>query len=267
MQGPDLDAAELRAAYDAELRARVPERLPPGVTVERDGPVVRITGYHHGGFVGYRDLGGLDGRELDELIARQRDHFAARGEQVEWKLHGHDQPADLADHLTAAGFAPEELETVVIGTVASLATDPRPPEGITLREIRERRDVERLDELQEVVWGEPSPGYVDDVHAELVADPEGVVMVFAEAGEQLVCAARVVFERGTRFVTLWGGGTHPDWRGRGVYRSLVAYRAQLAAARGYTLVEVDASDDSRPILQRLGLVAVTTTTPYVWRPS
>jgi hypothetical protein len=29
---------------------------------------------------------------------------------------------------------------------------------------------------------------------------------------------------------------------------------------------VDASDDSRPILERLGFVAVTTTTPYVWSP-
>jgi hypothetical protein len=27
---------------------------------------------------------------------------------------------------------------------------------------------------------------------------------------------------------------------------------------------VDASPDSRPILERLGFVVVTTTTPYVW---
>jgi 3-oxoadipate enol-lactonase len=31
-------------------------------------------------------------------------------------------------------------------------------------------------------------------------------------------------------------------------------------------IEVDASDDSRPILERLGFVTVTTTTPYVWPP-
>jgi hypothetical protein len=29
---------------------------------------------------------------------------------------------------------------------------------------------------------------------------------------------------------------------------------------------VDASDESRPILERLGFVAVTTTTPFVWSP-
>jgi hypothetical protein len=46
----------------------------------------------------------------------------------------------------------------------------------------------------------------------------------------------------------------------------VAHRARLAVARGYTHLEVDASDDSRPILQRLGFVPVTTTTPYVFTP-
>jgi hypothetical protein len=29
---------------------------------------------------------------------------------------------------------------------------------------------------------------------------------------------------------------------------------------------VDASDASRPILERLGFIAVTTTTPWVWSP-
>jgi hypothetical protein len=51
-----------------------------------------------------------------------------------------------------------------------------------------------------------------------------------------------------------------------VYRALVAHRARLAEQRGKTLLQVDCSPDSRPILERLGLVAVTTTTPYVYTP-
>jgi GNAT superfamily N-acetyltransferase len=74
------------------------------------------------------------------------------------------------------------------------------------------------------------------------------------------------FPSDTEFVTFWGGATLPAWRGRGIYRALVAHRAQLAAERGRRYIEVDASDDSRPILERLGFVAVTTTTPYVWSP-
>ena len=40
----------------------------------------------------------------------------------------------------------------------------------------------------------------------------------------------------------------------------------LAVAAGFRYLQVDASDNSRPILERLGFVAVTTTTPYVWSP-
>lgn len=111
---PDPDDAELLARYDAQLRAQLPDRLPEGVHVERDGPLLRFIGSGHGGFVGYRDLGGLDGTQLDELIARQVRVFADRGEAFEWKLHGHDRPADLAERLVAMGFVPEDMETVVI---------------------------------------------------------------------------------------------------------------------------------------------------------
>src|SRR5687768_1349326 len=106
----NLDVTALRAAYDAQLRAHVPDPLPAGVTVEYDGPLVRICGLDQGGFLTYRDLAGHSGAELDRLIARQRDLFARLGQKVEWKLHGHDEPADLPDRLRAAGFSSEEPE-------------------------------------------------------------------------------------------------------------------------------------------------------------
>src|SRR6478609_4190813 len=64
------DVAELLAAYDAQVRDRIPDPLPRGVTVERDGPLVRFLGLAGRGLVVYRDLGGLEGGDLDELIAR-----------------------------------------------------------------------------------------------------------------------------------------------------------------------------------------------------
>lgn len=71
---------------------------------------------------------------------------------------------------------------------------------------------------------------------------------------------------GGRFAGLWGGGTVPEWRGRGLYRALVARRARVAAERGYRYLRVDASDMSRPILARLGFTQLSTTTPYVHEP-
>jgi GNAT superfamily N-acetyltransferase len=71
---------------------------------------------------------------------------------------------------------------------------------------------------------------------------------------------------GTRFAGLWGGGTVEAHRGRGIYRALVAQRARAAVDRGYRYLQVDASSQSRPILERLGFHPLSTTTPYVYVP-
>jgi GNAT superfamily N-acetyltransferase len=263
---PDQDVTALLRAYDAQLRAHVPDRLPAGVQVERDGPLLRWTGFGNRGLVEYRDLGGLEGRDLDGLIARQVRIFAERREPFEWKLHAHDRPADLADRLRAAGLVPEDVETVVIAPLAAVPLEASVPEGVRVREVDERVDLERIAELEEAIWGSDESWQPDSLEQERAADPDGLTIVVAEAGDTVVCAGWVRFPQGTEFATLWGGGTRPGWRGRGIYRALVAHRARLAAQRGLHYLEVDASDDSRPILERLGFVAVTTTTPYVWSP-
>jgi GNAT superfamily N-acetyltransferase len=261
------DSPQLLTAYDTQLRDRVPDRLPEGVRVERDGPLVRFLGFKGGGFVGYRDLAGIDGAELDALIARQVEVFAERGERFEWKLHSHDLPADLPERLRAAGFVPEEVETVVIAPVDAIAGEPLLPDDVSLREVVERADFDRITAMEEAVWGDDSHGWLaESLEREQVADPSAISIVVVEAGTEVVCAAWVRFEGGTEFATLWGGGTLPAWRGRGIYKATVAYRANLARERGHRFVQVDASADSRPILERLGFVAVTTTTPYVWSP-
>ncbi|WP_074317605.1 GNAT family N-acetyltransferase [Micromonospora cremea] len=263
----DLDVMTLRAAYDNQLRPEVPDPVPAGVTVERDGPLVRICGLDAGGFLTYRDLGGLTGDALDELIARQVELFRQRGESVEWKLNEHDEPADLADRLRAAGFVAQERETVVIGPVAALAAAlPVAPEGVRLREVTSRADLERIAAMEEEVWQADRSHLVRGLVKEIDADPNSITVVVAEAGETVVSAGWVRFPANTGFGTLWGGSTLPQWRRKGIYRALVAYRARLADQRGRTLLQVDASEDSRPILQRLGLVPVTTTTPYVYTP-
>jgi GNAT superfamily N-acetyltransferase len=261
------DAGSLLDAYDAQLRAHVHDRIPDSVQVERDGPLVRTVGFGNRGFVTYRHLGGLDGDEIDALIARQIRYFEERGERFEWKLHGHDLPPGLPDRLRAAGFVAEELETIVIGRVDDIAAEPSLPDGVTIRELSERGDFARIQQLEESVWHEDHSWVGDHLAIEREADPEGLRVFVAEADDLTVCAGWVRFPSGTEFATFWGGATLPAWRGRGIYRALVAHRARLAAERGRRYIEVDASDDSRPILERLGFVAVTTATPYIWSPT
>ncbi|MCL2734194.1 MAG: GNAT family N-acetyltransferase [Actinomycetia bacterium] len=258
------DTAALLAAYDAQLRG-APAVLPAGVVCEQDGPLTRMVGQVRGFVQAPADLG-VEGAALDALIARQRDYFAARGEGVEWKVRGHDRPAALPERLHAAGFRPEDRETVLIGRTDRLAGDTAAPPGITIRRTAADADFTAVAALLTDVWDMDMSFLGEDLRSRVAAAPEDVVVFLAEAEDVLVSAAWIVFRPGTDFAGLWGGSTLAAWRGRGVYRALVAARARLAAARAVPYLQVDASDDSAPILRRLGFAAVTTTTPYVWTP-
>lgn len=132
--------------------------------------------------------------------------------------------------------------------------------------MTEPADLERIAAMESQVWDEDWSWLAGDLAGWIAADPSTITVLVAEAGEQVVSAAWLVLSPGTQFAGLWGGSTLAGWRGGGIYRALVARRAQLAAEGGAAYLQVDASKNSRPILARLGFVTVTTTTPYVWAP-
>jgi GNAT superfamily N-acetyltransferase len=253
-------AADLLARFDA---ARGHDDFD-GAPIERDGPVVRVD-YPHGGAIAAPSDTGLRDGDLDALIARQRDHFAARGIRVEWKTYGYDEPTDLVARLEAAGFVAEERETVLVGPVDALSGHPADVDGVTIRETADPADFTAIGVLHSEVWGEDWTWLADDLRARAArVGPDGFRVLVAEVDGRLVSAAWLVLRPGTEFAGLWGGSTLEASRGRGIYRALVARRAAIARDAGYDFLQVDASDMSRPILERLGFVALTTTTPYVF---
>jgi GNAT superfamily N-acetyltransferase len=250
----------LRTAYDEQIRSR--PGSANGGSIERVGALIRKVGGD--GFLQY--LGGVDGAELDQLIADQVEYFMKLGAKVEWKYYSHDLPADLPERLTTAGFVPDEEECLLIGDVEELPTDVVLPEGIRLREVTSRADLERMQAMEEEVSGY-SHSWLPDALTAAIADDDPATVVVAETDDgQVVCASWIRFHTGTDFASLWGGSTLAEWRGRGIYRAQVAYRRNLAVERGYRYLQVDASPDSRGILARLGLRPVSVTVPYVWKP-
>ncbi|HVC39605.1 MAG TPA: GNAT family N-acetyltransferase [Candidatus Dormibacteraeota bacterium] len=260
------DRAEFLAAFDAQLRGPVSIRPPVGAHEEADGPVHRAWGWSPRGLVTPGDLSQLDGSQLDQLIERQIAFFAAHSLAFEWKTYAHDRTAGIIQRLLRAGFVPEARETVVIGRARDLSRAPTLPSGVTLREVTSLTDADRMAELLTRVEGD-DVSYLGPMFArERAADPHGVVLLVAEAEGQVVSTARLNLVPGTEFATLWSGSTHPQWRRQGLYRATVAYRARVAAARGFKYLQVDASENSRPILERLGFLSVSSTTPFVWSP-
>jgi ribosomal protein S18 acetylase RimI-like enzyme len=257
------DAAALLAAYDAQLRGVA--EMAGALSWDRSGPLWRGL-FTSGGFVSYESLEGV--ADVDGLIAETVAYFADNPAmaEFEWKTRGHDWPPDLGDRLEAHGLVPEELETVMVGEATALAVDVALPDGLTVRRVDElpERDavVSAAAEMQrDVFGGGPSPEEVLDRLVRLGAVEQFWV---AEAEGRVVSAGRLDFVEGTEFAGLWGGATLPEWRGRGIYRALTAARARSALADGVRYLQSDCSPMSRPILERSGLVAVTTSTPYVW---
>jgi predicted N-acetyltransferase YhbS len=139
------------------------------------------------------------------------------------------------------------------------------PEGIEIRRVASELDVRRLSEMQEAVFG---GDFADEMTAALLRRlgfADGMELWVAEAEDEVVASGRLEPVPGTRFAGIWGGATVPGWRGRGIYRALTAARARSALRLGKSLVHSDSTEDSRPILERAGLVKVSTTTPYLWR--
>jgi GNAT superfamily N-acetyltransferase len=258
-----MDHAEVRALFDCQMR-RDARADGPGTSVEQDGGVVRQIGADH-------DWNGvlwsdLDQATADAAITAQVRYFATLGREFEWKAYAHDRPGDLGRRLQSAGFTPEPEEALMVARTQDLPTGIALPEGVHLRPVTGPAGVDLVAGVHEQVFGTSSARLRQRLLTRLAQNPETVIMVVAMAGDLPVCAARMELNPGTEFAGLWGGGTVAAWRGRGIYRALVAHRARIAADLGYRYLQVDATDQSRPILQRLGFTVLSTTTPYIYRP-
>ncbi|QNS07870.1 GNAT family N-acetyltransferase [Streptomyces xanthii] len=255
-----MDSEAVLKLYDRQMRREArPDEA--GAVIERTGGVVRQLGPEGGwSAVLWSDL---DEESADAAIAEQVRFFGAAGRDVEWKTYGHDRPADLPARLTAAGFTAEEREALLVAETAALPLDVPPPDGIRLLPVTEEADVALVEKVHDQAFEGGRSVIGQLLRSQLAQDPGTVAAVVALAGDEPVSAARLELHPGTDFVSLWGGGTVPAWRGRGIYRSLVAFRTRIAAERGFRYVHVDASPYSRPILERLGFAVLGTTTPYV----
>jgi GNAT superfamily N-acetyltransferase len=256
-----VDLPAVRGAFDEQLR-----RHPvagPGVRVEVDERVTRTVGTDDSwSAVVWSDLTAAD---ADEVI---RAEIARSTGSLEWKLYSHDEPADLPARLRAAGLTPEPVETLLVAAIAELDLPVAEPAGVRLVDVDEPSGVATMLAVHDEVFG---PGTthaatVESVRTALTREPRPIQAVLACAGAVAISAGRVEFHEGTDFASLWGGGTLPEWRGRGVFRALVGRRAVLARERGFRYLQVDALPASRPILERMGFHLLAETTPWTYEP-
>lgn len=263
--GPDV-AAALLTAYDAQLRGEA--EVAGATTWDRSGPLWRAV-FPTSGFVSYETLEGV--ADVDSLIAETLTYYSAIPtiEEFEWKTRGHDWPPDLGRRLEANGLVPEEVETVMVGEARALAVDVDLPVGVSVRRVDHLPEREALvteaSEVASRIFGDGPSG---SEMLDRLDRMEGLEQFWvAQADGHVICSGRLARVAGTEFAGIWGGSTVPEWRGRGVYRALTAARARAALEEGVRYINSDSTVMSRPILERSGLVPITTSTPYVWHRS
>lgn len=252
-------------AYDEQLRTDA--ETPSALSVTRWGPL-RLATFAGGlGFITYRDLGGAVAADMPGLVSAALAHYGTDPEidKVEWKVRLHDASPGLPEALVAHGFAPEEAESIMVGPLDGLCTNAPTPDGVRLRTVTTEADVRAMSAMADEAFGEAMDTRRADALLARLARNDGMELWVAETDGRMVSCGRLEPVHGSDFAGIWGGATLEAYRGRGIYRALTAARARSAMAQGKTLVHSDSSEFSRPILERSGLLKVSTTIPYYWR--
>jgi GNAT superfamily N-acetyltransferase len=181
-------------------------------------------------------------REEIHSILRERGRTACS-----WEVGSHATPPDLVDRLYALGLVDDAPDALAIGMV--LRNPPAaPPPDIEVRRAITYDERVAAERIASAAFGDG----LDDSEPPPASEVSPVYLAFID-GEPVARASASISEHG---VTLFGGATIPEARGRGAYRALVAARWEEAVRRGTPLLVTQAGAMSRPILARLGFEEV-----------
>jgi hypothetical protein len=202
----------------------------------------------------------------DAAIAAEVEHHRRLGVGFEWKVYSHDRPADLRERLARQGFEVGPTEAVLVydlGRPAEWIGDAN--EGVTVARVDTPELLEAFRRTAEAVFEKDYALTTGQLAAAMAAGSTQHVGYVAFVDGVPASVGRLSTHPASAFGGLYGGGTVPAHRGRGVYRAVVAARARDAIAAGARYLIVDALPTSRPILERLGFERVADTWPCEWR--
>ena len=186
--------------------------------------------------------------------------FAERGEVFGFTVGPLSQPDDWRARLSAAGFS------LAVETAGMIRTDLSAPvrrnPAVRVRRAT-RADIPAL----RVVYSEgyPIPAPLVEPFLEWVWALGGEhYLAWLEEHDEPVTAANMFPFPGTKTLVLQGAATLPEFRGRGLYTSILVQRIADAAAQGMTAAILQADRaTSAPICAKLGFREVASLDVYL----
>jgi GNAT superfamily N-acetyltransferase len=225
--------------------------LPELRVIERPGWLQIVTPSNTSGGLNQVAYSVLDETDADAVIDATIAEYRALGLKFRWNVSPDSAPADLGERLARRGLVGSWGRGMARATTG-LATRVDP--AITVAEV-DRSTVDEFSRVMAEGWSlDRAPlARINDV---ILAAPDRPQRLFLARcdGEPAATASYVAFPRSAYLI---GGVVLPRFRGRGLYRALVATRLVDAHARGIGLATSHAREaSSAPILERLGFATI-----------
>ena len=207
------------------------------------------------------------GEDPEHWVARRWSSSPARGQRVEWKTYGDDEPADLPERLVRAGFVRRRPRGRAARPVRRPRARRRPARGHPDARDQVDEDWERVRASVDPVWGKDTSWVNDALRAEQRARPRPPDRRRRRGRRTLEVLSYAVLRLtpGHHFAGL--GAARPG--GVAGPSALPRARHPPGPARprpGHRYARVDTTPASRPILTGLGMQAVADTRPYILEP-
>jgi GNAT superfamily N-acetyltransferase len=256
-----MNRSSLIALFDQDQRIDVEY---PGTRREVTPNVVRHidTSKNPEGMIIYSTLNEAN---AEDIISEQVKYFESIGQDFEWKVYDYDKPSDLKERLAEYGFVVEQAEALMVLDLNKAPEILQQPVVQNVQRIKDPVDIADILGIEQQVWNEDSSALGDYLREALLNYPDQMSVYVAYVDDKPASTAWVYFTKHSQFASLWGGASLSGYRKQGLYTALLAVRAQEARARQVRYLTVDASDMSRPILEKFGFKRMAWSYPCKWK--
>lgn len=203
----------------------------------------------------------LDETTVEAAIQEVKQHFDKLGSMMRWLISDFSTPSNINQYLEDAGFT--QTATLVGMILKDLHHQIKSNSTVTVREAT-TSDSQQLIGLYRDAY--PLPQDVAEIALEMfnVLGARHYLAYLADVPEP-VSVASMFYYPNTRIVALQGAATLPEFRGRGIYTSLMARRLDDARADNMQLAVMQAhSTTSAPIVANLGFEKLCDMVSYTY---
>ncbi len=199
-----------------------------------------------------------------DLIDEVHGTVAPRHLPLMWTLDPETEPGDFADHLAARHIlpAPHSPEAAVMVLGIGTRIDVPDVPGLEVRNaLADQESYRQADAVNSEAFESPPRGTTQqEIEAQerrrrnAIAAGNRTFLLATIGGEPAGSAWMTV--HGSHGALINGGAVRARFRGRGIYRAMVATRLELARKAGVPGLAVWGGPMSAPILERLGFEKV-----------